>query len=546
MSFDEIINCIDAYDKKQDELKVPKTSSRPVPDKVGEQTVPKKSLRERLENLKTSGRKYSDVISKGPEGEELQWVNFVQEGGGTLGIALAGYAFVLEYMGIRFLKLAGTSAGAINTIFLAAIGNKNDPKTPELYDILTNRERLNLKSFVDADSKFVKWLLFSLGKGMGLLTNLAIGFLVLLLLVLIPLPLLSYIGIALKIIYWILLVVFLMAATWISILVLRLSKYNFGINPGIVFKDFLKTELAKHNVHTKADLDKKAKGDGKFEVDSQISDIAASASANLRPHFDVATASSRNADTDFVLSLSLRPDVAYVDQEVKEDYQIIEYDYSFVSTDIANQRKVVFPKDADLYFDNVNAVSPVEFVRASMAIPIFFEPQFFPIASHTDSSGSTISDACKEKWEIRKNVKTELVGDRGILIDGGSLSNFPINLFHKAKISRPRLPIMGVRIIDEEPVKSYQVNQKLSLGFLVGSIINTLRSNEDITFLTDNPFYSKFCIGEIKAFDTKINWLNFDLKKEEKDLLFMRGVEAALTYLENFNWEEYKLARASL
>src|SRR4051812_35317605 len=47
-----------------------------------------------------------------------QCVDLVQEGGGVHGIALAGYTYVLEKMGITFLKMAGTSAGAINTMLL--------------------------------------------------------------------------------------------------------------------------------------------------------------------------------------------------------------------------------------------------------------------------------------------------------------------------------------------------------------------------------------------------------------------------------------------
>ena len=52
-----------------------------------------------------------------------------------------GFCFVLEYCGIRFLKLAGTSAGAINTLFMAALGkNKECCSTPELFQIVRNMD----------------------------------------------------------------------------------------------------------------------------------------------------------------------------------------------------------------------------------------------------------------------------------------------------------------------------------------------------------------------------------------------------------------------
>ena len=48
-----------------------------------------------------------------------QYVDLVMEGGGVLGIALVGYTYVLEQAGLRFLGIAGTSAGAINAAYFA-------------------------------------------------------------------------------------------------------------------------------------------------------------------------------------------------------------------------------------------------------------------------------------------------------------------------------------------------------------------------------------------------------------------------------------------
>lgn len=57
------------------------------------------------------GKVVSDIVSA--DDEPIQYVDLVQKGGGVLGVALVGYVYVLEQAGIRFLKLAGTSAGAI-------------------------------------------------------------------------------------------------------------------------------------------------------------------------------------------------------------------------------------------------------------------------------------------------------------------------------------------------------------------------------------------------------------------------------------------------
>src|SRR4051794_5983749 len=63
----------------------------------------------------------SDVI----DDEGHQYVNLVQKGGGVLGIALVGYTYILEQMNIRFIRLAGTSAGAINTALMTIIGGSS-------------------------------------------------------------------------------------------------------------------------------------------------------------------------------------------------------------------------------------------------------------------------------------------------------------------------------------------------------------------------------------------------------------------------------------
>src|SRR3954447_25572529 len=67
----------------------------------------------------------SDVI----DDEGHQYVNLVQKGGGVLGIALVGYTYILEQMNIRFVRLAGTSAGAINTALMTVGGATATPES---------------------------------------------------------------------------------------------------------------------------------------------------------------------------------------------------------------------------------------------------------------------------------------------------------------------------------------------------------------------------------------------------------------------------------
>jgi NTE family protein len=81
------------------------------------------------------------------KGEEIAFVDLVIEGGGVKGVAVSGAIFALEYLGIRFRKIAGTSAGAINAAFLAiAAENLAEKRAEKLANVVFN---MNLLRFVD-------------------------------------------------------------------------------------------------------------------------------------------------------------------------------------------------------------------------------------------------------------------------------------------------------------------------------------------------------------------------------------------------------------
>lgn len=84
----------------------------------------------------------SDIVDE----EGHQYVDLVLQGGGVLGIALIGYTYTLEKAGIRFLNIAGTSAGAVNATLLAAVRYPNESKSDALLDIFSS---MDFESFID-------------------------------------------------------------------------------------------------------------------------------------------------------------------------------------------------------------------------------------------------------------------------------------------------------------------------------------------------------------------------------------------------------------
>src|SRR5215210_3191306 len=101
-------------------------------------------VQELLRHLRTTceGKQFSDVI----DDEGNQYVDLVMEGGGVLGVALVGYTFVLEEMGLRFLRIGGNSAGSINALLVAGLGTPQERKSEKIVKELAN---VDFWSFVD-------------------------------------------------------------------------------------------------------------------------------------------------------------------------------------------------------------------------------------------------------------------------------------------------------------------------------------------------------------------------------------------------------------
>lgn len=93
--------------------------------------------------IKAGGTVFSDIVdSKGN-----YYVDFVQQGGGVLGIGLIGYTYILEQAGIRFYSLAGSSAGALNALLMASLKEVGEPVAVNILNILSQK---NIFDFVDA------------------------------------------------------------------------------------------------------------------------------------------------------------------------------------------------------------------------------------------------------------------------------------------------------------------------------------------------------------------------------------------------------------
>lgn len=407
-------------------------------------TFEKTNIRARIEALK--GRRFSDV----EDAAGFQYVDLVQEGGGVLGIALVGYTYVLENAGIRFFSLAGTSAGAINTMMLAALGAIQDKKSEAILKMLSEK---NLFDIVDGDASIRKLVQKFVRKEKG------------------------------KIFYLIL----------NALKLYRIVQRKLGVNPGDNFNDWIATELSKVNIHTLGDL--------------------------------------------IVLRKRLPAGLRHMGGQ---DLTKAEAKLAIITSDITTHTKVEFPKMAELYWKAPDDVKPSLLVRASMSIPFFFEP--FEVNNvpndRTDpvSSGSTTYQQLWDEHASYNGPIPPLVK----FVDGGLLSNFPINVFHRVDGKLPTRPTFGVRL---STYRDNYAEAKNPMGFS-GAMISTMRQIHDYDFLMRNPDYC-LLICRIDA-DKDFNWLDFEMKQPDQIKLFIKGAEKAIEFLECFKWDEYKKLRGEL
>ncbi|MCB2219493.1 MAG: patatin-like phospholipase family protein [Bacteroidetes bacterium] len=388
-----------------------------------------------LKNDNVHEHQFSDVL----DSKNNQYVELVQEGGGVLGVALVGYTYVLEQMGLRFFSLAGTSAGSINAMMLAGMGKASLAKSEKIIDALVNK---NLYDFVDGnkDSRDFIEALVEKARRIKLI--------------------------------------------WKGWQVIDEIYDDLGLNPGDDFRNWLTGILNKNGVKTMADLEKHF---GTRPADLKIRDGVDKTVDGLDPRLAIITA------------------------------------------DLTTETKVEFPRMSPLYFADPNAVNPALFVRASMSIPYFFSPLTIKNLPTGPQAKTNWDNLAGFKGAVPNEIK---------FVDGGIMSNFPIDVFHK-KNSIPRLPTFGVRLgIDRN--KANTVDNPLNL---FGAMFNSLRHLHDYDFILRNPDY-KLLIQKIDIGEH--DWLNFAISDEAKKDLFVRGAQAAAEFLRKFDWIAYKQVRSQI
>jgi NTE family protein len=204
------------------------------------------------------------------------------------------------------------------------------------------------------------------------------------------------------------------------------------------------------------------------------------------------------------------------DLAIRDDSLPAEQRYKLVVTvaDVTTGQLVRLPWDYRRVYGLDPDEQPVaDAVRASMSIPFFFRP-----VTLTGSTGLTST-----------------------LVDGGILSNFPIDSLDRTDGRKPRWPSFGVTVLPNLPEGNDKVIPALAPIRLFGpphlleSVITTVLVGRDQAYLSQ-PWVNA---RTIRVDSTEVGFLDFDISDNEIEALYAKGYAAAEKFLSSWDWDAY-------
>lgn len=186
-----------------------------------------------------------------------------------------------------------------------------------------------------------------------------------------------------------------------------------------------------------------------------------------------------------------------------------QYRLTVMTSDVSEHRLARLPWDYPAYGLVADRTPVVDAVRASMSIPFFFRP-------------------VKMR---RTETRTETW-----LVDGGMLSNFPVDVFDRTDGRLPRWPTFGLKLSAREKCLGGGVDQPIQgvLG-MTKAMLATMSGFYDRMHLDDPAVVDRTIF--IDTFDIKST--DFGLDRDAQQRLFASGQDAAHRFLETWDFTAY-------
>jgi NTE family protein len=196
--------------------------------------------------------------------------------------------------------------------------------------------------------------------------------------------------------------------------------------------------------------------------------------------------------------------------EEYKDRPRYRYKLQVIAADISRGKLLILPHHIQDYGIDPDDLDIARAVRMSMAIPFFFEPVTLQLG------GS---------------------GPDCYIVDGGVLSNFPIELLDE-DTPDPPWPTFGYMLAETPDVVGRDVSHQVLGPFsLLASLFLTMMEAHDRMYISNSAFARTIMIPTLGVKTTE-----FDLPPQRAEALYQSGLEAGREFFRTWDFERYKAA----
>jgi NTE family protein len=182
-----------------------------------------------------------------------------------------------------------------------------------------------------------------------------------------------------------------------------------------------------------------------------------------------------------------------------------------ITSDISRGRLVRLPWDYHLYGRNPGDELVADAVRASMSLPFFYEPVRFQ--GRDEYGQPTLS----------------------YMVDGGMLSNFPVEVFDRTDGKRPRWPTFGLKLSarpDAPRAEKFDIHDTFGLA---RAMVGTMMNFHDQMHIDDPSVVARTIFIDTLG----VRATDFDLDEATQRALFENGRQAATKFLGTWDFDRY-------
>jgi len=175
-----------------------------------------------------------------------------------------------------------------------------------------------------------------------------------------------------------------------------------------------------------------------------------------------------------------------------------QYKLVVMTSDVSRGRLLRLPWDYTVDGIDAGRQAVADAVRASMSIPFFYRPVTLEIPKAAPS----------------------------VLVDGGMLSNFPVDTFDRTDGKPPRWPTIGIKLSAQQVPDQVEHEVKGDLSLALG-MLGTMQSWNDQMHLNDPAVLKRTIFVDTFG----VNATDFSIDRPTQQKLFQSGRAAAEQYL---------------